>query len=349
MTDSVDGWLKGKSLEVQQSTTSDVEPLLVGFLTRRISEPGGLSIGPVDRVATGLSRENWVFDLTLGNERQRRSQPLIVRRDPIGGLLDTDRRTEFEVLRAVEPTAVPAPRALWLDEDGSELGRPSLVMERGEGTCDYFVLNGDLPLPRRLALAERLCDLLADIHLLDWKALGIDQILPDPGPEAARSALNEWVAIFRGVQIEPLPELELIIDWLSIHAPKSQRTVLVHGDFKAGNILLDEDDQVVLLLDWELTHLGDPLDDIGWITQPLRTREHLIDGAWEREQLFERYANRTGVDVNLESVRWWNTMACFKTAVMQVTGLASYLDDRTETMYRLANGCVLAALDLMEG
>ena len=131
-------------------------------------------------------------------------------------------------------------------------------------------------------------------------------------------------------------------------APNSQRTVLVHGDFKAGNILLDEDDQVVLLLDWELAHLGDPLDDIGWITQPLRTREHLIDGAWERPQLFERYAYRTGIDVNLESVRWWNTMACFKTAVMQVTGLASYLDDRTETMYRLANGSVLAALDLIE-
>ena len=335
-------------MEVHRSITSDVEPLLVDFLTRRISEPAGLSIGPVGRVATGLSRENWVFDLSFGDEAQRQSQPLIVRRDPIGGLLDTDRRTEFEILQAVEPTAVPAPRALWLDEDGSELGRPSLIMERGEGTCDYFVLNGDLPLPRRLDLAERLCDLLADIHLLDWEALGIDQILPDPGTEAARSALHEWVDILRGVQIEPLPELELIIDWLSIHAPNSQRTVLVHGDFKAGNILLDEDDQVVLLLDWELAHLGDPLDDIGWITQPLRTREHLIDGAWERPQLFERYAYRTGIDVNLESVRWWNTMACFKTAVMQVTGLASYLDDRTETMYRLANGSVLAALDLIE-
>lgn len=326
---------------------ADIESLLVGFLSRRLPDVEALRVGAITRVSTGLSRENWVFDLHWTERGRSRSRPLIVRRDPEGGLLASDRRTEFEVLRAVEASAIPAPRALWLDPDGSELGRPSLVMERGSGHCDYFALNGERPLDARLSLAERFCDLLADIHRLDWKALGVDQVLPDPGPDAARRALDEWVAILRQDQIEPLPELELMIDWLTHHAPRSQRTVLVHGDFKAGNILLDDKDQIILLLDWELTHLGDPLDDIGWITQPLRTREHLIQGVWEREQLFERYAARSGVDIDVAAIHWWNTMACFKTAVMQVTGLRSYLADRTEIMYRLTNGCLVAGFDLM--
>ena len=272
-----------------------------------------------------------------------------MRRDPSGGLLDTDRTTEFTVLQAVEQTTIPAPRAVWLDPDGAELGRPSLVMERGAGRCDYFILNGDLPLERRVGMAERFCDLLGDIHGLDWSALGLDRVLPDPGPDAARRALDDWAATLRAQQVEPLPELELVVDWLGADPPRSPRTVVVHGDFKAGNMLLDEQDRVVLLMDWELTHLGDPHDDLGWITQPLRTREHLIAGAWEPEQLFARYERGTGLRVDPEAVRWWNVMACLKTAVVQVTGLASWLEGRTDTMYRLTNGCVLAALDLMDG
>lgn len=325
-----------------------VRERLEAFLSRRLPKTAEIEIDAVQRVKTGLSRENWIFDLKVRDGAVVATHPLIVRRDPVGGLLDTDRRTEFQVLRALEPSPIPAPRALWLDADGSELGRPSLVMERGVGACDYFALNSDRSLERRVALAERLCDLLADIHRVDWGALELGHVLSDPGPEASRAALDDWVSILRADQIEPLPELDLVIQWLAERAPRSPRTVLVHGDFKAGNILLDEADRVVLLLDWELAHLGDPMDDLGWITQPLRVREHQIPGAWERPQLFERYAQRSGFEVDLAAVHWWNVMACLKTSVMQVTGLRAFLSDRTEDLYRLTNGCLLAAFDLME-
>jgi len=335
----------------EHDDTGSVERSLLGFLQRRLPDAVDLRLGDISRVATGLSRENWVFDLSWA-EREDASathlRPLIVRRDPEGGLLDTDRTTEFGVLRALEPTTIPAPRALWLDADGSELGRPSLVMERGTGSCDYFALNGERPLDRRVALAESFADLLADIHLVDWKALGLDKVLTNPGADAAQVSLDEWSSVLRADQVEPLPELELMADWLQAHVSPSPRVVLVHGDFKAGNMLLDDNDDVVLLLDWELARLSDPHEDIGWITQPLRTREHLIPGAWEIDQLLDRYTRRSGIEIDAARIRWWNVMSCFKTAVMQVTGLGSYLADHTDVMYRLTNGCVLAAFDLME-
>jgi aminoglycoside phosphotransferase (APT) family kinase protein len=325
-----------------------VEARLLAFLRQRLPEASDLEINELRRVSTGLSRENWVFDLLSFEGGKRVERELIARRDPLGGLLESDRRTEFDVLKALEPSPIPAPRALWLDADGSELGRPTLLMERGVGACDYFVINGDRPLAERVSLAERLCDLLAEIHCIDWKELAIDHALPDPGPEAARAALDAWTAILRKDQIEPLPEVELMIDWLRRSPPRCEERVLVHGDFKAGNVLLDARDEIELLLDWELAHVGDPHDDLGWITQPLRTREHLIEGAWTREQLFARYAERTGLSIDLDAIRWWNVMACFKTAVMQITGLRSFLAERTDTLYRLTNGCLLAAFALMD-
>lgn len=296
----------------------------------------------LERVGVGRSRENWLFDAVWPGGTV---EPLIVRRDPRGGLLETSRATEFAVLRALEATAVPAPRVRWLDADGSQLGRPSLVMVREPGEVDYFVVNGDRPLDERLDLAQRFSDLLAILHTADWDAAGLGAVLRDPGPEAARAELAGWTAILRRDQQEPWPELEMARHWLAANTPRSARTVVVHGDFKPGNVLVDDDDRLVALLDWELAHLGDPMEDLGWITQPLRLREHLIPGAWERADLFARYEAATGIPVDTDAVAWWNVLASYKTAVMQVSGLRSFREGRSDEPYRPTATVLRALLD----
>jgi aminoglycoside phosphotransferase (APT) family kinase protein len=291
------------------------------------------SVEGVTRVATGRSRENWLFDVDRPDGDGRAREPLIARRDPLGGLLETDRAVEFAVLQALGPTAVPAPPARWLDATGEELGRPCLVMGRLPGVCDYHVLNGAAPLPGRLDLARRLCQLLVDVHAVDWAGSGLGGVLGDPGPEAARSALAEWEAILQRNQLESYPELTLAAGWLRAHAPRSPGTVLVHGDFKPGNVLL-EDGRIVALLDWELAHLGDPHEDLGWVTQPLRTREHSIPGAWERAELLACYEELSGRRVDHDAVAWWNVLACYKTAVMQVSGLRAFVEGRSDALYQ---------------
>ena len=312
---------------------------LQAFLDAHETEPP--TVVDVDRVGVGRSRENWVFDVVGPAGRE----PLILRRDPEGGLVETDRGTEYGLLRALEGSTLPAPRARWLDADGTWLGSPSLVMVRAGGTCDYRVLRGDRPEASRRALAARFCELLAEVHATDWRALGVEDVAgmaPDPGPAAAAHELARWEGILHADQFEPHPELELALDALRAGAPRAARTVLVHADFKPGNLLLDGD-RVVALLDWELAHLGDPLEDLGWVTQPLRAGEHTIEGRWEAADLVAHYEEVTGTSVDRAALRWWVTFSTFKTAVMQVSGLRSFLEGRSDEPYR-PNRRVLAAL-----
>jgi aminoglycoside phosphotransferase (APT) family kinase protein len=325
---------------------SILEPL-EAFLGSELGT-GAPKIVNLSRASRGRSRENWLFDAVWNHGGAGDTEPLIVRRDPLGGLVETERATEFALLRALERSSVPAPRGRWLDATGAWLGRPSLIMRREAGSSDYYVLNGERALEDRVELAEQLCDLLAEVHRVDWAALGIGQIFDDPKPAAALRQLEEYEEILHRDQLEAYPELELAIDWLAARAPESATTVLVHGDFKPGNVLL-EGTRVVALLDWEMAHLGDPLEDVGWVTQPLREREHLIPGAWERAQLVDRYRRASGLDVDPDGLRWWNVFSTFKTAVMQVSGLRSYLEGRCDEPYRPTTMVLTTLIDSIGG
>ncbi|GAB2983501.1 phosphotransferase family protein [Amycolatopsis acidiphila] len=298
------------------------------------------------RAGSGRSRDNWLFDLTVDGA----VEPLILRTDPEGGLIDTDRAVEFGVLRGLEKSGLPTPIARWLDADGSALGRPSLIMRRLPGSCDYRVLRDPArPLEERVALARTFCELLAAVHAVDWPALGLGATLPDPGPKAARAELERWAGVLRADQLEPWPEIEYAIAVLGERAPRSAGTVLVHADFKPGNILL-LGDQVSALLDWELAHLGDPLEDLGWVTQPLRAGEHTIDGAWAAADLVAHYERTSGNAVDPTALAWWVAFSTFKTAVMQVSGLRAFLEERADEPYRPTRRVLATMLDaVLEG
>jgi aminoglycoside phosphotransferase (APT) family kinase protein len=304
----------------------------------------GARVEDLRRTSAGFSRENWNFDLVDGAQRR----PLIARRDPVGSVLDTDRSVETAILRALEATDVPAPRVVWSDADGERLGRPTLVMERATGDCDWFVLNGERALDVRLDLAHQLCDRLADIHLVDWRAVGLGDVLEDPGPgtRAAHRAIDHWEAELRRVELEPQPELEVVLAWLRAHAPTAPATTLVHADFKPGNVLLTGD-EVTLVLDWETAHLGDPQEDLGWVTNPVRAGEHRIEGAWTPTDLLDRWSARTGLAYEPVAVRWWNVLANLKLCVIVLTGTRAFVEGRYDRLHQAPLALSRVLLDLI--
>jgi aminoglycoside phosphotransferase (APT) family kinase protein len=307
------------------------EDRLLGWLGEELHDPE-VRLHGLRRTSAGFSRENWVFDATWMLDGRPQSAALIARRDPPGSVLVTDRATEGAVLRALVDAPFPTPRVRWLDSRGERLGRPAVIMDLVKGNCDGFVLNGGRPLHRRLAIAHELYDHLAEIHRLDWRARGLGEVLHDPGPEAATAALDHWEAELRTVQLEPEPELELALSWLRHRPPPATTTTLVHGDFKAGNVLLDGD-RVVAILDWETAHLGDPLEDIGWVTNPLRAGEHRIPGVWEPTQLIDRWSRRTGLCADPVAVHWWSVLANLKLSVIVLTGVRAFVEGRLDRLY----------------
>lgn len=321
------------------------------WIAAEVDDPQA-TIRGLRRTSAGFSRENWVFDASWTVDGEHQQRALILRRDPLGSVLNTDRRVETAVLRAVNGTATPSPTLLWSDPDGARLGRPAIVMNLVDGYCDAFVLASDAPVEQRLQLAHRLYDHLADIHQLDWHAMGLSSALDHPGAKAAQLAADHWESELRRVQLDPEPELELVLHWLRAHAPASDVTTLVHGDFKAGNVLLtsiagDRVPSVTAVLDWETAHLGDPREDLGWVTNPLRAREHQIPGYWEPHDLLERWSARTGLPADPVAVHWWSVLANFKLAVIVLSGSRAFIEGRLDRLHQSPVAIYRLMLDMI--
>ena len=299
------------------------------------------------RAAGGLSRENWAFDAAWTDADGAHALPLMLMRDASGTLLNTERSREFAVLKALESTPVPAPAVYFMDAKGEFLGAPSVVMQRVPGSCDYMVLNGARPLDARVKLGQSFIELMAQIHAVDWRALGLEQSLRLSGVSPAQSELSHWEFEYRRAQLEAHPELDYVLAWLRRAAPATENIVLVHGDFKPGNALI-LGERITAKLDWETAHLGDPLEDLGWVTNPVRKSEHQIPGHWERRQIVDAYCALTGRSVNEAALTWWNVLACWKLAVIQLTAVSEFVAGRYDRVFQTPSWLYRPMFQMME-
>ncbi len=334
--------VNGASTDVEQVVAG-----LKGLIFDAIPTARDIVLTGLTRAAGGLSRENWSLDAAWVDATGTHAHSLMLMRDAVGTLLATVRAREFAVLKALEASRVPAPKAHWVDPDGRRLGAPAIVMDRVPGTCEYLVLNGDRPLPTRLNLAHAFIDLMARIHAVDWRACGLDAALEAPTGEPSRVELAHWEAEYRRVRLEPHPELDTVLAWMHQHAPPAEAIVLVHGDFKPGNALI-AGEQISAKLDWETAHLGDPLEDLGWVTNPVRKREHQIAGAWEREQIVAAYRALTGRRVDAAALRWWNVFSIWKLAVIQLTAVNEFVAGRYDRIFQTPSWLYRPMFKLME-
>ena len=209
---------------------------------------------------------------------------------------------------------------------------------------------------KSLAVAALLTpDVMTQIHAVDWRAQGLDASLgaPDAGAKGALKSspaqieLQHWEAEYRRAQLEAHPELDYVLAWLRRTAPATEKIVLVHGDFKPGNALI-LGEQITAKLDWETAHLGDPLEDLGWVTNPVRKREHQIPGDWERRQIVDAYSALTGRSVNEVALTWWNVLACWKLAVIQLTAVSEFVAGRYDRVFQSPSWLYRPMFQMME-
>jgi aminoglycoside phosphotransferase (APT) family kinase protein len=313
--------------------------MLAGAGVREITEP--------TRLGGGSSQENWAFDAKVHHARDGRRWPLLMRREPEGGVVDTARDVEFALLRALGHTDLPVPRVYAFD-DGRRLGRPAMIVDRLSGQAHRGVLRPADPLrlgeTGRQQLAEALPQLLARVHRLDVRELGLFDILPDPSQDPARTELERWVAELNAAELEPQPAARAVIDWLKRHLPPPpERITLVHGDFRPANVLVN-DGHVSALLDWELAHLGDPHDDLGWYTCSVYRREHFRAGRWELDDFLREWSQTAAIAVDPERLRFWQVMSTFRLAVIALRGVQAFCTGVTDRPSAPADRVIALAL-----
>src|SRR5438477_2474380 len=266
-------------------------------------------LGPISEpllLPGGASKEAWAVD--AGGER------LLVRRAG-GGVIHRHTlslRHEFEVLRAAHEAGVKVPRPVVYIEDLD--GREAFVMERLEGeTIGRRIVR--MPVP---ALTEQMAEELAKIHALPAELL----------PFLEQASIDRLVDELDEVG-EPHPAIELGLWWLREYRPPPRPPLVVHGDFRVGNLVVDEAG-LVGVLDWEFAHLDDPARDLSfalvraWRFGADRLR---LGGIGDVEPYLERYNERTGFDVRTEELDYWElagnvawAIGCLTQARRHLTG-----------------------------
>jgi aminoglycoside phosphotransferase (APT) family kinase protein len=317
--------------ELQHAIAAWLEPLFPG-----------LSIQKLHLLAGGASKEAWFLDL----EQQGQTHQLIVRRAG-GGAMNLEQLTleqEFKVIEAAFAVGVTVPKPIAYLPD--VLGREAFVSERVRGEAVGRRVVSRLELAEaRASLPKRMAEELAKIHAVDVLSLGF---LPNShGKTGAARAVERLYAELDSVH-EPHPAIELALLWLRQNEPPCHGEVLVHADFRIGNLMVSET-ELVAVLDWEFAHLGDPCEDLAWtLIRAWRFGQDKLHlgGIGEPEPYLAHYNALTGQDISLETLHYWEVLGNVKWAVAALTQAKRHLDGLERSVELAVLGRLSAEMEL---
>jgi aminoglycoside phosphotransferase (APT) family kinase protein len=282
------------------------------------------------RLSGGASRETWALDAG--------GRPLILQRARPGGVTGSAMATEVELLRAARLAGVPVPTVVLFGGevdgdglDGGPLGRSWMVVERIEGeTIPRRILREKEFASARPLLAAQCGRALAAVHTIDPKGV--------PGLDATDQF--ERFRELLDAMSEPHPAFELGFRWLARNRPPTRADTVIHGDFRNGNLVVGSDG-LRAVLDWELAHLGDPLEDLGWLCvrawrfgAPAR-----VGGFGDVDELVAGYESAPGASpVDRDALAWWEAMGTLKWGVMCMLQAATHLSGTVRSVELAAIG-----------
>ncbi len=280
-------------------------------------DPGGLEL---ISLPGGASRETFLVEGAAGR--------WVLRRDPPEASSFTPLEVEFGLLRLAAAAGVPVPGTLAFEAEGGRFGTAGFLMDHVGGTSVApRLLRRDEFAAARERIPGQLAEALARIHGIDPGGL---EGVPTPDGDPALVACELWESELDAVG-EPLPGVEAGLRWLRLHPPPPPpRPALVHGDFRLGNFIADADG-LAAVIDWELAHIGDPAEDIGWLTirsWRFGNDELPVAGMGRLAAFLDAYEEAGGLPPDAARLRWWEAMGNVKWAVICARQAADHLSGR---------------------
>jgi aminoglycoside phosphotransferase (APT) family kinase protein len=233
-----------------------------------------------------------------------------LRRPPLGKRLTSahDMSREHRIISALQGTDVPVPPVVGLCEDDSVNGAPFYVMDFVDGPILRSRTDAEKRFDEneRRAIGERVVDTLVAIHAVDPNTVGLGEL--GRKQDYVARQLHRWQGQWEKSKTRELPVVDDVHDRLAARIPEQGQATIVHGDYRLDNMILTDSGEIAAVVDWELCTLGDPLADIGmlivyWSEQgdelmPLFEAPTIAPGFPTREQIRERYAERSGRDLS---------------------------------------------------
>ena len=258
--------------------------------------------------APGASHDSFVIENT-----DNRVLRYVARLQPgTGPFVDYDLGREARLLGELAARGIPVPTLIEADATGALNGTPYLVLSWIEGTVHTPAAVGrKLDLSERTQLAERLVEMLAHLHTLDWRALTGPGLPFDPVSATGVAHLFlRFDRILEDLVLVDAVVLDFVRVWLATRIPTTSEHVLVHGDFRLANLVWSGP-AIVGVLDWETAHVGDPLFDLAWICMGALADDDLVMGLVSRADFVEMYRKATGRPVDAGALLWWQVAAAW--------------------------------------
>ena len=289
--------------------------------------PGSeVNVTGLRRLSGGASRETWAFDA----ESNGRAEPMVLRRDPPTEPRPDLMLSEAAAFREATRVGVPEPEILLASADQAALGSAFILMRHVDGeTIARRILRDPSLDVARSQLAAQCGEILARIHSMEIDAV---PNLAEGDPLAELTAALDLLGW-------PSPALELALRWLGQNRPAPTGRAVVHGDFRLGNLIIGSDG-VQAVLDWELMHIGDPMEDLGWMcVRAWRFGSPLpVGGFGSYDDFFAGYEQVSENPVDPEVVRWWEVLGTVRWGVICMSQAQRHLSGITRSVELAAVG-----------
>jgi aminoglycoside phosphotransferase (APT) family kinase protein len=306
--------------------------------------PDTRGIADLTRLSGGASQETWCFDIL--SDANRRS--VILRRAPTGyhaPFRSAGLATEALLMQQAGEVGVPSPHVLYVLQPGDELGQGFLMDHVAGETIPRKILRDEAFVALRPKLTYELGTILARIHAMN--ATGF----PNLHSMTARSEIAELYASYQADRW-PRPVFELAFRWLGERVPDAPAPMsLVHGDFRNGNLIVGTEG-VRAVLDWELAHIGDPMEDLGWLcvnSWRFGAIDRPVGGFGQIGELIAGYESAGGRKADPQRITFWQTLGTLRWGVMCLGMLARYEsgEDRSVERAVIARRASETEIDLL--
>lgn len=289
------------------------------------------------RLSGGAIQNNHALSVVMVGGTCPGVHTFVVRSDALSAIAASlTREQEFAVIKCAYAAGVTAPEPLWLCTDKSVIGQPFCVMRKVGGVANgRQLVRQELSDGEASALVRSLGQELARLHRIQPGSADLS-FLEIPRPTAAATRIRNYRVALDDIP-EPHPVLEWALNWLEDRMPSPLPLSLCHCDFRTGNYMVDKG-RLTGILDWEFAAWSDPYEDLGWLcarSWRFGNVNKEVGGMGHKCDLFDGYANVTGVDVEPERVKYWEVMAMVRWAIIALQQAQRHLSG-AETSLELA-------------